>query len=262
MTLRRALPFTLLVLAVTAPVFIALPLAVHAEGSGHPNTNAPDKPDAVRHAKRKPAVKPPAMPAHPVPYNSLTGTTTAPPRPETSTTTTTTITTSTPVTPNPTTAKPPVPVQTVIEPAPPPPPPVAVAPAPAPTPAPGEISEISLKCTTRTTRGVKVVSSGTFYIDLFPSPVFPDELASFQFRFVDPAHDSLIRGSMCLDTICSAKVSGSAYALVNRVTKKGNALRMSLERSQGAFYAEEIHGNRHLGEQGYCTVQPLPGPKF
>ncbi len=254
MTLRRALPSTLLILALTAA-----PLTVHAEGSGHPNTSAPDKPDAVRHAKRKPAV--PAMPAHPVPYNSLTGATAVPPKPQT----TTTATPSSPVTPTPTAATTSMPVQTVTEPAPPPPPPVIVetiSPPPvavAPAPAPGEIS---LKCTTRTTRGVKVVSSGTFYIDLFPSPVFPDELASFQFRFVDPSHDSLIRGSMCLDTICSAKVSGSAYALVNRVTKKGNALRVSLERSQGAFYAEEIHGNRHLGEQGYCTVQSLPGAKF
>ncbi|MBW8880043.1 MAG: hypothetical protein JF615_01085 [Asticcacaulis sp.] len=106
------------------------------------------------------------------------------------------------------------------------------------------------------------MSSGTFYVDIFPSPVFPDQLASFQFRFADPNHQSLIRDSMCMDTQCSAKVSGAAYALVSQVTKKGNALRITLDRNQGAFYAEEIHGGRHLGEQGWCTVQPLPSARF
>lgn len=139
--------------------------------------------------------------------------------------------------------------------APPPPPPVAANPG---------VTEISLRCETHKVRGKKTIASGTFYIDLFPSPVFPDQHADFKFLFADPAYDSLIRGTMCLDTTCSAEVSGTAYYLVNRVTKKGAALRITLDRARGAFYAEEMgkHGDDHFGEQGYCTPQPLPKALF
>ena len=145
-----------------------------------------------------------------------------------------------------------------------PPPPLPAMPAPVTVAPPSAPTEISLKCDTRTTHGKKVVSSGTFYIDLFPSPVFPDQNADFKFLFADPAHDSLIRDTMCLDTTCTAEVTGTAYYLVNRVTKKGAALRITLDRAQGAFYAEEMgkHGKDHLGEQGYCTVQALPNARF
>jgi hypothetical protein len=61
-------------------------------------------------------------------------------------------------------------------------------------------------------------------------------------------------------------VSGTAYYLVNRRTKHGEALRITLDRSNGAFYAEEIDkgmtGGAHLGEQGWCTPQKLPSALF
>jgi hypothetical protein len=152
--------------------------------------------------------------------------------------------------------------------------PVTAPPPPAPVPAPPSSqsanlasSQISLKCETQLTQGKRFLSQGTFYIDLFPSAVFPEEQADFKFLFVDPAHPSLIRESICLDTMCSANVTGTAYYLVNRVTKRGSALRITLDRSNGAFYAEEIDSKRigkdaHRGEKGYCTPQKLPNTLF
>ena len=163
------------------------------------------------------------------------------------------------------------------------PPPIAIMPAPVtmqpiadpPPPAPVVASssralpsdQVSLKCETQVTEGKRFVSQGIFYIDLFPSPVFPDEHADFKFLRVDPAHQSLIRRSICLDTGCSANVTSSAYYLVNRITKHGSALRITLDRSNGAFYAEEITSTRigkdaHRGEKGYCTPQDLPAKLF
>jgi hypothetical protein len=73
--------------------------------------------------------------------------------------------------------------------------------------------------------------------------------------------------------MCTANVTESAYYLVNKVTKRGAALRITLDRSRGAFYAEEIDsgvfgmfgGNKkgsHPGESGYCTPQSLPSKLF
>jgi hypothetical protein len=140
-------------------------------------------------------------------------------------------------------------------------------PAPARTMAPQFTGQISLKCETQVTEGKRLISQGIFYIDLFPSPVFPDEHADFKFLRVDPAHQSLIRESICLDTGCSANVTGSAYYLVNRTTKHGSALRITLDRSSGAFYAEEITSPRigkdsHRGETGFCTPQTIPATLF
>jgi hypothetical protein len=164
------------------------------------------------------------------------------------------------------------------------PPPVAIAPAPItmqpiadpPPPAPPVSAasnvlpppdQISLKCETQVTEGKRFISQGVFYIDLFPSPVFPDEHADFKFLRVDTAHPSLIRQSICLDVLCPANVTASAYYLVNRVTKHGSALRITLDRSSGAFYAEEIDNKRigkdaHRGETGYCTPQKRPDTLF
>ncbi len=145
---------------------------------------------------------------------------------------------------------------------PPPPPPPEAASAPQAARMPPVADEISLRCDTRITEGRKLVSSGSFYIDLFLSPVFPDEHATFKFLFADPNHPSLIRDTICLDTVCSAEVTGQAYYLVDSRTRKGKALRITLDRLQGAFYAEKVDGGRHFGEQGYCTPQALPGVKF
>ncbi|MGZ3297561.1 MAG: hypothetical protein ACXU8O_00985 [Asticcacaulis sp.] len=154
-------------------------------------------------------------------------------------------------------------------PPPPPPPVVMAAPSDAgPKPQTTAPAEISLRCNTVTSNGRKTLTGGTFYIDLFPSPVFPDQEADFKFLLVDPAHASLIRDSACMDMRCEANVSGSAYYLVNRVTKKGAALRITLNRADGAFYAEEItpggltQTGGHTGESGWCKPQPLPQAMF
>lgn len=240
---------------------LALPLSATAEGvykEGEATTPPVAKPKP-RHVIAKKA--PPVTPAAPIPYTAYSA---GPIKSATVTTAPTPVVTTNPpivIAPSPILPLQGLPLQPIEAPPPAPPaaPPIVTAPA-----APTAPTEISLKCETRTTHGKKVVSSGTFYIDLFPSPVFPDQNADFKFLFADPAHDSLIRDTMCLDTTCTAEVSGTAYYLVNRVTKKGAALRITLDRVKGAFYAEEMgkHGSDHLGEQGYCTVQPLPNSMF
>ncbi len=215
----------------------------HAEGAPY-NENAPAPKPVVK--RKKPAAKPvPALPDAPMAYTSTLSPDMAkaltPGALE-------------PLPPPVAVTAAPLPVQPVE--APPPP-----APAPIVTAAASLVQQISLKCETQVSEGKRFISQGIFYIDLFPSPVFPDEHADFKFLRVDPAHQSLIRESICLDIGCSANVTGSAYYLVNRVTKHGGALRITLDRSSGAFYAEEVEASRlgmgaaHRGETGYCTPQ-------
>lgn len=208
--------------------------AAHAEGPS-PDEAAPAH-KVVRKAKPKP--KPVVTPSAPVPYVAIA----------------------------PQAAVAPAPV-----PAPPPPPPIDTTPvyatvtveASPPVPVP---TEISLRCETRVTEGKKFISQGVFYIQLFPSDVFPDEQADFKFLFVDPNHRSLIRETMCQDIACPASVTKTAYGLINRPTKKGNVLRITLDRTKGAFYAEDITksltGGSHLGETGWCRPEALPKPLF
>ena len=273
---------TLLSIVASAFVLTALPAfvatAAHAEGS-EPDTPAPAKVHHKR-AKAKPKAAPAEMPKMngPVPYTVLT-----PAQGK-----------AQPVTPGPATVATtpdglPQPAETnkalpqasdvAIAPRaslpapPPPPPPPAMAAVPSVAPTVAEAAEISLRCETQVTKGTRVVTSGVFFIDLFPSAVFPDEHADFKFLFVDPAHKSLIRDSICLDAPCPATVTGSAYYLVNQTTRHGNALRITLDRSKGAFYAEEIdqgvmgmfrrsNDAEHLGEKGFCTPQKLPNAMF
>ena len=233
------------------------PLIAHAEGE---DPDAPPKPKPVHHkvVKKKPVAAATA-PAGPIPYTTL----------------------------NPNAAKAPASVAApagqavvAVPPPPPPPPPAAMlapqnAPQPAAPPAQAQpapaihASEINLKCQTVTSNGKKTLTSGTFYIDLYPSQVFPDQQADFKFDQVDPKHASLVRDSDCLDTICDAKVSGSAYFLVNRVTRHGKALRITLNRADGAFYAEAVdpkglvmHPGEHIGESGWCVPQKLSNALF
>lgn len=239
----------------------------YAEGhddTGNPLVDAP-KPAApkrkpVRKAATKPAAPKPALPAAPVPYNSYTAGAAPAASPAVAKALTPTYPTGTPVS---------LPTQPAASPPPPPPetqaPPITPPEAQPSTPiapSPAAPVEISLKCTTRVTQGNRVVSQGSFFIDLFPSPVFPDQQADFKFMFVDPAHKSLIRESICLDAPCTADVSRTAYALVTRRTRHGDALRITLDRTNGAFYAERIDpglsGTSHLGEQGWCTPQKIP----
>ncbi len=217
-------------------VVMALPAAAVAEG-----TITPDATAAVKPRHHRPVVRPVTTPAVPIPYTTYEGPTGEVAKALTPTAADIAATPDTIVS---------RPVETL----PPPPPDIA--------PAPGASAEISLRCDTTTRDGKTVVSSGSFYIDLFPSPVFPDSQASFKFLLADPGHRSLVRDTMCFDTVCSAAVTGTAYYLIDRVTKKGAALRIALDRSQGAFYAEKIDGGRHLGEQGQCTPQALPAAKF
>ncbi|MEI9903007.1 MAG: hypothetical protein WDN06_02750 [Asticcacaulis sp.] len=110
------------------------------------------------------------------------------------------------------------------------------------------------------TEGDRLISSGNLlYRPVSRHRFFPDTHATFKFLFADPGHPSLIRDTVCQDAPCSADVTGQAYYLVNTRTRKGKALRITLDRLQGAFYGEKVDGKRHLGEQGYCTPQALPG---
>lgn len=245
-----------------------MPMHVHAEGT---ESDAPVK---ARHHKARRKKAPAAVkPAAPVPYSTLAPPVPAQhvnPGPPTMATTPDALPqppeTNRPIPPASDTAV--APRASLPAPPPPPPPPATALPNVAPTvSAP---AEISLRCETQVVVGTHVISHGVFFIDLFPSAVFPDQHADFKFSFVEPSHTSLIRDSICLDAMCPATVTGSAYYLVNQVTKKGDALRITLDRSQGAFYAEEIdHGflgfrnkAEHRGERGYCTPQPLPGRMF
>lgn len=263
-------------LALAVTLSLATPAAVHAE-DGAPEASAPAKKKVAR-KKAKPKAAAPAKPAGPVPYTTLTPSPAPTAQPVTIGPPAHALTHD--VMPQPAETNVPVapPSDVAIAPkvdtAPPPPPPPVVARAiPQAAPTVGSQAQISLKCETQVVDGKQMVSRGTFYIDLFPSAVFPDQNADFKFLFVDPAHKSLIRGSVCLDTMCSANVTESAYYLVNKVTKRGAALRITLDRSRGAFYAEEIDsgvlgligGNKkgsHPGESGYCTPQSLPAKLF
>lgn len=267
-------------LIVAAGLVLAAPVSVHAEDGIVESDGPVKKAVARKKAKAKPKAVAPAKPAGPVPYTSLNSTASSSPLPH-----------AQPVMPGPpahavTPDALPQPVETNRPIAPPsdvaiapkaraslPPPPVMSHAIPPVAPTVNAPAQISLKCETTVVDGARTVSQGTFYIDLFPSAVFPDQTADFKFLFVDPAHKSLIRGSVCLDTMCSANVTGSAYYLVNRVSKRGAALRITLDRSRGAFYAEEIDsgvlgmfgGNKkgsHPGESGYCTPQSLPATLF
>ena len=239
---------------------LAAPLGVHAEGEGTP------KPAVAAPKKKKPkAAQPSTTPTAPIPYTTYKGLS-----PDMAKALTPSGTPAGPPATPDVAATPemlPQPAETNLSPPPPPPPPPAeLAKAPAPAAAapaqPAAPDEISLRCDTTVRDGKRVVSSGSFYIDLFPSPVFPDSHADFKFLLADPSHPSLIRDSICLDTICSAEVSGQAYYLVNTRTRKGKALRITLDRLQGTFYAEKVDGGHHLGEDGTCTPQALPQVKF
>lgn len=245
-------------------------MPVHAEGTPYTedptDTPKPKPKPAVK--RRKPVAKPaPVMPAAPVPYTAYSGGGLTPEIARALTPTLAPTLAPAPAAPLP----PPVaviPAPVALQPIAESPPgaPVTRTPAKAAPDAPVS-DQISLRCETQVTEGKRFVSQGVFYIDLFPSPVFPDEHADFKFLFVDPAHSSLIRRSICLDTMCPADVTGAAYYLVNRVTRHGSALRITLDRSNGAFYAEEIDNKRvgkdgHLGEKGFCTPQKLPNALF
>ncbi len=241
-----------MMLAVVACVLA--PLVVHAEGE---DPDAPPKPKAVHHkvVKKKPAAAA-AAPSGPIPYTTL--------NPAAAQTVVKVLPPPVAVTPVPVPPPPPPPPSVMTQSAPQP----AVPPQAQATPA-IHAREINLKCQTVTMNGKKALTSGTFYIDLFPSQIFPDEQADFKFNQVDPQHASLVRESDCLDTICDAKVSGSAYFLVNRVTRHGKALRITLNRANGAFYAEAIdpkgialHPGEHIGESGWCVPQQLPNAMF
>ncbi len=245
-----------LIAAAVLALPLAAPMAAHAEGED-PTAAAAPKPHHRVVKKKKSAA---TAPAGPIPYTSLNpAAAKAPP----------------PVAAAPLPAPVVVAVVPSVPPPPPPPPAAMLAPspplaAPRPEPVPRiDATEITLKCDTVTNDGKKTLSSGSFYIDLFPSQIFPDQQADFKFDQVDPRHESLVRDSNCMDTLCDAKVSSSAYYLVNRVTRHGAALRITLNRATGAFYAESIdpkglvaHPGAHIGESGICVPQRTPSAMF
>ncbi len=275
-----AKPPFLACLALLAAMSLAVPALVHAEGSAE---DGPVK-AKVHKAKAKPKPKPKVAvkPAGPMPYNALTPDIQKALTPAQAVTPGPVSHAATPDSlPQPAETNRPIappsdiaiaPKAALPAPPPPPPPPVAAA-IPTVAPTVSAPAEISLRCETTVTQGNHKISTGVFFIDLFPSAVFPDQNADFKFLFVDPAHKSLIRSSVCLDTMCPATVTGSAYYLVNRVSKKGAALRITLDRSRGAFYAEEIDQGMfglfakqgdgdHVGESGTCMPQALPNKLF
>ncbi len=227
----------LIVLSASLLVPSLLVNTAHAEGAS-PDEAAPHR---VVKKKAKPKPKPAVTPSAPVPYAAIAPQATPAP---------------VPVPPPPPVDTTPVYATVTVQASPPVHEPVQ---APAPT-------EVSLRCETRVTEGKKFISQGVFYIQLFPSDVFPDEQADFRFLFVDPGHRSLIRETLCLDITCPANVTKTAYGLINRPTKKGNVLRITLDRTKGAFYAEDITksmtGTSHLGESGWCRPEALPKPLF
>lgn len=264
--MKRLIPLSLSLLALT------IGSIAYAEGALYEGLATEDAPKPAAKKRSKPKPKPAPVvttPAAPIPYSAYAAS------PDIAKALTPSVAPTVAHEPAPLAPLPPpvaitpapvatLPIQPVT--APPPPAPVVQAPLPPQNNSWGS-SQISLKCETQLTEGKRFLSQGTFYIDLFPSAVFPDEHADFKFLFVDPVHPSLIRESICLDTMCSANVTGTAYYLVNRVTKRGSALRITLDRSNGAFYAEEIDSKRigkdaHRGEKGYCTPQKLPNTLF
>ncbi len=277
---KPLLCLTALAFLLTAtPVVLFKAAPAFAEGT---DPEAGSEVKAPVHKKRtaKPKAKAPAAavkPAGPVPYTTIAAppaqhVTPGPP----------TVATTTDALPQPVETNKPIPPASDVAiapkaalqaPPPPPPPPSATTAVPNVAPNVSGPAEISLRCETQVRKGDHPLTTGVFFIDLFPSAVFPDEHADFKFAFVDPSHKSLIRDSICLDAMCPATVTGSAYYLVSQTTRHGSALRITLDRAKGAFYAEEVDQGLmgmfrksktadHYGEQGYCVPQHLPNALF
>lgn len=224
-----------------------------------PATKPKPRPRPKPKAAPKPVVKAPVLPSAPIPYLSL-----KPDMP--------------PVAGAPIAPKAPVILAaTVDEPPPPPPPPPPSVAARIDTPAPPvyviPARTHDLKCETQVVDKNVMVSKGTFYLEVTLSEVFPDEAARFKVMFADPRHLSLVKDTVCETISCQVRISPNFYDLYNQRTKKGAALRVTLDRHTGAFLAQKIDGKSLLGridfkpetdtfEQGYCRPQSRPDKLF
>ncbi|MDC7677024.1 hypothetical protein [Asticcacaulis machinosus] len=129
--------------------------------------------------------------------------------------------------------------------------------------------EITLKCDTVTTMGKDQTTRGTFYLSLIPSETFPDTAADFKVMSIDPDHSSIIRDTLCFSFRCNAAVSPTYYELVDQTQKKGGYLKVSLNRTTGAFYGQKHwtedkrfgrDSTEALSETGTCRPQSAGGP--
>lgn len=243
---------------------LAAPTVVMAEEWDAAAADTP-KP-VVKRVAKKPVVKKkaepvPTLPAAPVPYTSLKPASPAPVqaaplKP---------ITSSQPVA----TIAPNVMSASVPEPPPPPAPPTVIVNLKTPPAAKTDAREITLKCDTVTTVGKDQTTRGSFFLSLIPSETFPDTAADFKVMSIDPDHRSIIRDTLCFSFRCNAAVSPTYYELVDQTQKKGGYLKVSLNRTTGAFYgqkrwAEEkrfgLGSTETLSETGTCRPQATGGP--
>ncbi|MEM9963755.1 MAG: hypothetical protein AAGC58_00250 [Asticcacaulis sp.] len=132
-------------------------------------------------------------------------------------------------------------------------------PLPPPPPAPpafvsGDV--LNLKCETQVISANRVVTNGAFFIEVKPSEVFGDS-ARFKVMFADPRHESLIKETLCETVSCNIRISANFYELFNQRTKKGKSLKVTLDRRNGAYLAQNRDGETDTGdyEQGYCLPQ-------
>ncbi len=221
----------------------------------------------VKRVAKKPVVKKkvepvPTLPAAPVPYTSLkpapvAAVQAAPLKP---------ITSSQPIA---TIAAPSVMDMAIPEPPLPPAPPTVIVNLKTPPATKVSGREITLKCDTVTTTGKDQTTRGTFYLSLIPSETFPDTAADFKVMSIDPDHTSIIRDTLCFSFRCNAVVSPAYYELVDQTQKKGGYLKVSLNRTTGAFYGQKhwaedkrfgLGSTETLSETGTCRPQSAGGP--
>lgn len=136
--------------------------------------------------------------------------------------------------------------------------PAPVAPAPEPEPAPSAAATevLTLRCETQKVASGKPVSQGAFFLEITPSEVF-DDSARFRVMFADPRHESLIKETLCETLNCPVRISTQFYELFNSRTKSGKALKVTLDRRDGAYLAQNRDKDTDVGsyEQGYCQPQ-------
>jgi|GEM_PF-1087706 len=251
--------------ALMAAMLIAAAPAVMAEDEdGTDYENIVSKPATPARPRPKPkprpaVVKKPApeakLPDAPIPYESLKGAVSAP-------TGVTGHMEQRVVTTLPTPAKVQNLPEAITDPirvaAPPPPMPVRVPEPPPPPPEPEAIRAdvLNLKCDTQVIARGRLVSQGAFNVEITPSGVFADS-ARFKVMFADPRHESLIKGSLCETVSCPVRISANFYELVNQRRKKGESLKVTLDRRTGAYLAQNRDGETDTGdyEQGYCLPQ-------
>ena len=131
-----------------------------------------------------------------------------------------------------------------------------------PTVAIAKTSEINLRCETIARQG-KSSTRGVFFISLMPSLVNPDSQADFRIMSIDANHNSIVRDTTCFAYRCAAMVSPTYYDLSVQ-NKDRDLLKLTLNRTNGAFYGHEIRTKaivagfgkgdvKQIDESGFCS---------